>query len=187
VVLLLGRRELPVILIRIKPEEMQTAMAFIQEKWNKYNLKFPYEPRFMTDVINEMYTDEIKLGRIFRTFAIITILISCLGLFGMSTFVTERRTKEIGIRKVIGASAQNIVYHLSKEFIGMVLIADVIAIPLAWFVAGKWLSNFPYRIDIQIYYFLIAVCVSILIALVTVSYQAAKAALTDPARTLKYE
>jgi len=186
-VLLLGQRELPVILIRIKPEEMQTAMAFVQEKWNKYNLKFPYEPRFMTDVIDEMYTDEIKLGRIFRTFAIITILISCLGLFGMSTFVTERRTKEIGIRKVIGASARNIVYHLSKEFIGMVLIADVIAVPLAWFVAGKWFSNFPYRIEIRIYYFLIAVLMSIIIALVTVSYQATKAALTDPARTLKYE
>ena len=141
----------------------------------------------MTDVINEMYTDEIKLGRIFRVFAIITILISCLGLFGMSTFVTARRTKEIGIRKVIGASAQNIVYHLSREFIGLVLIADLIAVPLAWFAAGKWLSNFPYRIEIQVYYFLIAVLISILIALVTVSYQATKAALTDPARTLKYE
>lgn len=187
-VLLLGQQqESQVILIRIKPQEMAAAMAFIQEKWNKYNLKFPFEPRFMTDIINEMYTDEIKLGSIFRTFAIITILISCLGLFGMSTFVTERRTKEIGIRKVIGASAQNIVYHLSREFIGMVLIADVIAIPLAWIAAGQWLSNFPYRIEIRIYYFLIAVLMSVFIALITVSYQATKAALTDPARTLKYE
>lgn len=186
-VLLLGQQELPVILIRIESENTTQTMAFISEKWNKYNQKFPFEPRFMTDEINEMYTDEIKLGQIFRTFAIITILISCLGLFGMSMFVTERRTKEIGIRKVIGASAQNIVYHLSKEFIGLVLVADALAIPLAWFAASKWLSNFPYRIEIQVYYFLIAVCVSILIALVTVSYQAAKAALTDPARTLKYE
>jgi len=186
-VLLLGERELPVILIRIQPQDMQATMAFISEKWSQYNQKFPFEPRFMTDVINEMYTDEIKLGRIFRTFAIITILISCLGLFGMSTFVTARRTKEIGIRKVIGASAQNIVYHLSREFIGLVLIADIIAVPLAWFAGGKWLSNFPYRIGIQVYYFLIAVFISILIALITVSFQATKAALTDPARTLKYE
>ncbi len=127
------------------------------------------------------------MGKLFNTFAILAIVISCLGLFGLASFMAERRKKEIGIRKVLGASVGNVVLNLTKEFTKWVLIANVIAWPVAYFLMNRWLANFAYRIDLGIGIFVLSGLAALVIAWLTVSYQSAKAALSNPAEALKNE
>jgi len=134
-----------------------------------------------------MYRVEQRTGKLGLTLAIIAILIACLGLFGLATYTAEQRIKEIGVRKVLGATISNIVSMLSKDFMLLVFIASALAIPLAWWAMNKWLQDFAYRIDIGWWIFLAAAVIALLIALITVSSQAIKAALSNPVKSLRTE
>ncbi|MDP6039835.1 MAG: FtsX-like permease family protein, partial [Candidatus Latescibacteria bacterium] len=128
-----------------------------------------------------------KVGQLVGTFALLTILVACLGLFGLAAFTAEQRTKEIGVRKVLGASVRSIILLLSKEFAKLVLIANVIAWPVAYFAIDDWLQNFAYRVDVAWWVFALAGVATLLIALGTVGYQALRAALSNPVEALRYE
>jgi putative ABC transport system permease protein len=134
-----------------------------------------------------MYADVTRMGHIFTSFAILAIAIACLGLFALSAFMAEQRRKEIGIRKVLGASIEGITAMLSADFVKLVIIAIVIASPIAWWGLNKWLQDFAYRIQIQWWMFALAAFLSIFIALLTVSFQSVKAALMNPVKSLKTE
>ena len=142
---------------------------------------------FLNDKMNALYRTEDTMGRIFNVFAAFALVISCLGLFGLSANATEVRTKEVGIRKVLGASVNNIVRLLSKEFVLLVLIGNVIAWPLAWYAANRWLAGFAYRIEVQWWVFVLGGLLALVIALLTVSIQSIKAALANPVKSLRTE
>ena len=147
----------------------------------------PYTYVFKDEQRIKDYESEAKWKQIILFGAIFTIFISCIGLFGLSVLSAEKRTKEIGIRKVLGASVNNVVTTLSKDFLKLVFIALIIAIPLAWLATTKWLQNYPYRITLDWWLFVIASLVVILVALVTVSFQAIKAAIANPVKSLRTE
>ncbi|HXL54954.1 MAG TPA: FtsX-like permease family protein, partial [Chitinophagaceae bacterium] len=139
------------------------------------------------DAFDEMYRDEQRIGQVAITFAVLAIVIACLGLFGLATFIAEQRTKEIGIRKVLGATITNLITMISKDFLLLVLIASVIAFPFAWWAMHTWLQDFAYRINIGWWVFAIAAGAAIIIALITVSFQAIRAALANPVKSLRTE
>jgi len=141
----------------------------------------------MDEQFNNLYTSEQKTGQIFITFALLAIVIACLGLFGLVTYAAEQRTKEIGIRKVLGATVANIVAMISKDFLKLVFIAFLFAFPLAWWAMNKWLQDFAYRVNMGWWIFFIAGAVAILIALLTVCFQAIKAAMANPVKSLRTE
>jgi putative ABC transport system permease protein len=147
----------------------------------------PFAYSFLDEDFRAQYESEERLGEIFTYIAFLAIFIACLGLFGLAAFTAEQRTKEIGVRKVLGATVPGIILLLSKDFLKLVAIACVIAIPLGYFVAQKWLEDFAYHIDLGVGIFLAASGLAVLIALVTVSYQAIKAAVANPVKSLRYE
>jgi putative ABC transport system permease protein len=147
----------------------------------------PFNYTFMDADFNNIYTAEQQTGKLFITFAMFAIFIGCLGLFGLVTYAAEQRTKEIGVRKVLGASVVGIVTMLSKDFAKLVLIASLIAFPVAWWSMNKWLKSFAYRISISWRVFVIAGLITLLIALLTVSFQAIKAAIANPVKSLRTE
>ena len=147
----------------------------------------PFNYTFMDADFNKIYDAEQQTGKLFITFAVFAIFIGCLGLFGLVTYAAEQRTKEIGVRKVLGASVTGIVAMLSKDFAKLVLIAAIIAFPLAWLGMNKWLQSFAYRITISWWVFVVAGIIAILIALITVSFQAIKAAVANPVKSLRTE
>jgi putative ABC transport system permease protein len=159
----------------------------IKNKWTAMAPGVPFGYRFLDDSFNEMYRSEQRVGKISMTFSVLAILISCLGIFGLATFIAEQRIKEIGIRKVLGASIQGIVRLLSADFLKLVIIAFVIAAPFAWWIMNKWLQDFVYRVEFSWWIFLAAGIVAMLIALLTVSYQAIRAAITNPVKSLRTE
>lgn len=173
--------------VRISPENIPLTMAFLKEQWSEYRPNYPFDYFFIDENFDELYRSEEKLGQVFGAFALLAIFIACLGLFGLASFTAEKRTKEIGIRKVLGAPVLGIIYLLSKEFTKWVIVANVIAWPLAYFVMQKWLQNFAYRTNVGLWIFVGAAGVSLVITLVTVSFQSVKAALADPVRSLRYE
>ena len=134
-----------------------------------------------------MYNSERKLGRSFISFTLIAVFIACLGLFGLAAFTTEQKTKEIGIRKVLGASVSGVVLLLSKELVKRMVIANLIAWPIAWFFSNRWLQNFAYRTNVSIWNFIVSAAVVLLTAILTVSYQSIKAATANPVDSLRYE
>ena len=156
----------------------------------KYAAFFPgnlFDYYFLDEKFNEQYKNDELFGKAFSIFAAFAIFIACLGLLGLSLFATTQRTKEIGVRKVLGATVSNIVFLLSKDFIKLVLIAFVIASPLAYYVMHTWLQDFAYRIDIGYWIFIIAGLLAIVIALATISFQAIKAAIANPVKSLRTE
>lgn len=159
----------------------------VRDKWAALAPGVPFSFRFLDDSFNEMYQSEQQVGKIATIFSVLAILISCLGMFGLATFVAEQRTKEMGIRKVLGASIQGIVRLLSADFIKLVAIAFLIAVPLSWWIMNKWLQDFVYRINFSWWIFLAAGVAALLIALVTVSFQAVRAAMANPVRSLRME
>jgi putative ABC transport system permease protein len=166
---------------------VSTALKSVESAWHKLNPNEPFEYSFLDDDFQKNYEADNRLSAIVKNFTIIAILISCLGLFGLATFSAEQRTKEIGIRKVLGASVQSIVALLSKEFLLLVLIGIAIASPLAWWAMNKWLRDFAYRTTIQWWVFVVAAAIAVLIALLTIAGQAMKAALTNPVKNLRTE
>jgi putative ABC transport system permease protein len=173
--------------IRLAKNRISSAMAYIESIHAKFNPDWPLNYRFLDDDLNKLYRKEAKLGQIIQYFTFLAIFIACMGLFGLASFTTERRTKEIGVRKVLGASVTNLVLLLSNEFTKLVLVAFVIATPIAWLAMNRWLENFAFRTGIHWWIFAMAGGISLLIALLTVSYQAIKAALANPVEALHYE
>jgi len=159
----------------------------IEKIWNKLFSDQPFDYFFIDDALALQYQSEEQVGHLFSALAALGIFIACLGLFALSSFVAEQRNKEIGIRKVLGASTSGMVVMLSKEFTKWVLIGNVIAWPLAYFGVREWLKNFAYKIDIKIELFLFSGMIVFVIALITVSYQAVKTACANPVESLKYE
>jgi putative ABC transport system permease protein len=186
-ILLNSRQEMFYQFVRIGPGDVPGAMEAVRHVWERYVPGTAFEYSFLDESIDAMYREEQRVGKLFNTFATLAIVISCLGLFGLASFMAERRKKEIGIRKVLGASVGSVVLNLTKEFTKWVLIANVIAWPVAYFLMNRWLANFVYRIDLGIGIFALSGLAALVIAWLTVSYQSAKAALSNPVEALKNE
>jgi putative ABC transport system permease protein len=155
--------------------------------WKRMASGMPFSYKFMDDSFSEVYKAEQQVGTLALSFSILAIFIACLGLFGLATFLAEQKTKEIGVRKVLGASVPSILLMLSKEFIKWIVIANIIAWPLAYYFMNKWLQEFAYRIEIGWWIFALSGIIAIIIALLTVSFQALKAATANPIKSLRYE
>lgn len=167
--------------------DIKTTLKSLEATWHRLNPNEPFDYSFLDQDFHNSYTAEIRLASIVGYFTIIAILISCLGLFGLATFSAEQRTKEIGVRKVLGASVTGIVGLLSKDFMKLVAVAIIIASPLAWFIMNKWLQDFAYRTNIGWRVFVITTTLSLFIALVTIAFQAIRAALSNPVKALRTE
>ncbi len=175
------------IALRVNAKNVSSIISSVENKWKSMAPGQPFSYSFMDADFNKIYKAEQQTGKLFITFAVFAIFIGCLGLFGLVTYAAEQRTKEIGVRKILGASVSSIVAMLSKDFAKLVLIASLIAFPVAWLVMNKWLQSFAYRINISWWVFVIAGVVAILIALITVSFQAIKAAIANPVKSLRTE
>ena len=173
--------------VRTKAGETQQAIAALEAVHTQYNPEYPFAYHFMDEEFARMYKSEMVMGRLANYFAIIAIVISCLGLFGLASYAAARRTKEIGIRKALGASVTSIVVMLSNSFARLVLIGFIIAAPLAYYLMYQWLDNFAYRTDIALWVFAVAGVVGLLIAMLTISYRSFRAAQTNPVEALRYE
>jgi len=173
--------------IRIKPGAEKAVLPFVEKLWNENFSDYVYEYKFLDQTIANFYKQENQLSMLYKIFAGIAIFISCLGLYGLVSFMAVQRTKEVGIRKVLGASAKNIVYLLSREFTLLIIIAFAIAAPVAYYIMYKWLMNYTYRIQLGVSIFLLAIAGSILIAWLTVGHRALKAAMANPVKSLRTE
>jgi putative ABC transport system permease protein len=173
--------------VKINSENIPQTLSSIEKTWNKFIPEFPFTYSFLDEYIDRLYRGDEQTARIVRTFSIIAIFIACLGLFGLAAFAAERRTKEIGIRKVLGATSSKITLLLSTEFTKWVLVANIIAWPIAYYAMNRWLQGFAYRISIGLWTFVLAAVLAFVIALLTVSYQALKAAIANPVEALRYE
>ena len=162
-------------------------VSFLEEKWKKFVDDYPFRYNFFDESINNWYNTEKRFGKIIQYFTGLAIFVACLGLFGLASFMAERRTKEIGIRKVLGAKVSGIVILLSKEFSKWVLISNIIALPAAYLIGKNWLQGFAYRIGLGAKIFLFSASSALFIALVTICYQAIKAATANPIDSLRYE
>ncbi len=173
--------------MRIEAGKTKEALAGLENIYKELNPEFPFTYQFSDEEYNKLYKSEQVVSSLSNYFAFLAIFISCLGLLGLAMFTSQQRTKEIGIRKVLGASASSIFGLLSKEFLFLVLIAFIIASPLAWYAMNKWLQDYVYRIDISWWMFLVAGAIAIIITLFTVSFQAIKAAFANPVKNLRTE
>ena len=175
------------IYIKLKGSHISEGIAAVENIWKAENPNSPFEFQFLDDAISNRYNSDQKTKNIFGAFAFIALFISCLGLFGLASFTTENRTKEIGIRKVLGASVLNIINMLTEDFVKWVLLANIIAWPAAYYFVNNWLKNFAYHIEINWWVFISSGAIALLIALATVSTYAIKAATANPVKSLKYE
>jgi putative ABC transport system permease protein len=173
--------------VRMRPGHIPSTVEFIKKTYNSFKPDIPLDYHFLDDDFDKLYRTEQRMSKIFAYFSLLAIIISCLGLIGLSSFMTERRTKEIGIRKVNGATSIEIFSLLSNEYITWVVISIIIASPIAWFAMNKWLQNFAYRINMSWWIFVLAGTIALLIALLTVSFQSYKAASKNPVEALRYE
>ncbi|HEY0678532.1 MAG TPA: FtsX-like permease family protein, partial [Chitinophagaceae bacterium] len=173
--------------VKLRTADMQKSIAFITDTWNKFAPGYPLDYKFMDETYGKMYQNEEKLASLMWIFTIMAIIVGCMGLFGLAAFSAEQRTKEIGIRKVLGASVLSIMGLLSKHFVKLVMIASVVAFPVAWWAMNNWLEDFPYRVEISWWIFAIAAIAALVIALITVSFQSIKAAVANPVKALRTE
>jgi putative ABC transport system permease protein len=173
--------------IKVDTKDISETMAAIKARYDAF---FPgnfFDYYFLNEKFNTQYANDLLFGKVFAIFAGFAILIACLGLFGLSLFATAQRTKEIGVRKVLGASVSNILVLLSKDFIRLVIIAFIIASPVAWYVMNGWLNDFAYRTRLNGWIFIAAGMLALIIALVTISFQAIKVAIANPVKSLRME
>ena len=187
IVLKVAPEETRYLFIRILSGNAPETLLFIEDIWRRVEQDFPFSLKFLDESLGEMYLLEQKMAEIFNYGAALAIFIACLGLFGLSAFTTENRTKELAIRKTCGASLFRIVNMLTMEFAGLVLIANLLAWPVAYFALNHWLQNYAYRISISAGPFLLSAALTLIIALITVGYQAIKAAKANPVDSLRYE
>jgi putative ABC transport system permease protein len=175
------------VIVAVNSKDYTSLLSKMESIWHKDLPAVPFEYSFLDDEVQKQYTAEITLSRIINLFTVMAIFISCLGLFGLAAFSAEQRKKEIGVRKVLGASVPGIVQLLSKDFIQLVMLSIVIATPVAWWAMSKWLQSFTYRVTIGWWMFALASVIAIMIALITVSFQAIKAAIANPVKSLRTE
>ncbi|MGI8583159.1 MAG: ABC transporter permease [Chitinophagaceae bacterium] len=173
--------------LKIQPDKARQILTSVEKLWNNIYPEYIFEYQFLDEKIADFYKQEAQLSRLYKIFAAIAIFISCLGLYGLISFMAVQRTKEVGIRKVLGASARNIVYLLSKEFTILIIIAFAIAAPVAYYFMHQWLQKYTFRIHLGAGIFLLTILISIIIAWITVSYRAIKASLANPVKSLRTE
>ena len=173
--------------LKIESQNISNTIDELRAKWNKYFSGDPFSYHFLDETFDRQYKTDRQFGKVFGIFAGIAIIIACFGLLGLSAYNVLQRKKEIGIRKVFGASVQNITYLLSKDFAKLVLIASLVAVPVAWWLMNRWLQSFAYRINISVWVFVIAGITALMIALLTVSFQCIKAAIVNPVKSLRTE
>jgi putative ABC transport system permease protein len=185
--LLVSVRSVQNAIVRLQKGGIPSEMDHVKAAWQRVNPLYPFEYRFFDDDFAAMYQGHEQMGAVIRSAAILALVIACLGLFGLASFMVEQRTKEIGVRKVLGASVTGITLMLSREFVKWVVIANVIAAPIAYYLANGWLEDFAYHIPMSWWFFALAFAVTVLIALLTVSYQSGRAARGNPVDSLRYE
>lgn len=173
--------------IRVKPGSEDQAIEWIRKTREKFNPYFPLEYKFLDDKLDEYYKEDYAISKVFKVFTILTLVVAALGLLGLSSFITQQKTREIGLRKVLGSSSSQIVMMFMRDFGRWVIIANIIALPFAWYFSDKWLQNFYYKISPGFGIFLVSFTISMLTALLTVSWQSYKASMLNPAESLKYE
>jgi putative ABC transport system permease protein len=173
--------------VKLRGGNINRAIAYINNTWNSFSPGYPLDYKFMDESYGKMYKSEEKLSSLLWIFAVMAIIVGSMGLFGLSAFSTEQRSKEIGIRKVLGASVFNIVGLLSKNFLLLIIIASLVAFPIAWWAMNNWLKDFPYRITINVWVFAIAILTALAIAFLTVGFQSIKSAATNPVKSLRTE
>ena len=187
VVLLIDPDYYGFILVKIRPGDRRNIISGVEAAWKKFVPGFPFEYHFLDERFELYYGPEILAGKLFRYFVLLAIFISCLGLLGLSAFVAEQKTKEIGIRKALGASVSRIVLLLTKQFLLWALLANIIAWPVAYIAMRSWLDNYPFRTSIGLPIFLLSAAAALLITMLTVSFQAVRAARANPVNSLRYE
>jgi len=175
------------VVVRTKPANMPQNIVNLKAVFQKIYPDYPFSYGFVDQDLSRLYLSEQRMGELFNIFSVVSIIVSCLGLFGLATFAAQKRIKEIGVRRVLGASASGIVALLAKDFVKLVAVALIVAFPVAWWIMGRWLDNYVYRIHISWWMFALAGILTLLIALITVSSQAVKAALMNPVKSLKTE
>ena len=173
--------------VRIRPDNTASTLAAIENTWKKFMPGQPFNYYFMDDRLDDLYQNEQTSGQILGVFSILAIIIACIGLFGLSTYMAEQRTKEIGIRKVLGSTASRIVVLMSKDFAKLVAGAFLIAVPVAYYIMFKWLQNFSFRVSIQFWIFILAGVTALVVAQFTISFQAVRVANSNPADSLRFE
>jgi ABC-type lipoprotein release transport system permease subunit len=174
-------------IIRLAAGDLQDGINFVETTWKNIVSNYPFEYRFFDQEIEDLYSNWNRISDLLKYFAVLAIAIACLGLFGLASFMAEQRTKEIGVRKVLGATTGSLVMLMSKDFTKWVLIANLIAWPISYYILDKWLENFAYRIYIGIESFILAGVLALFIALLTVMYQSISAATANPVDSIKYE
>ncbi len=177
----------PRLLVRIKSDNYQSTIAKLRSMWEKIVPQVPFKSSFLNDNIENQYTAENRLTRIITYSSMLSILITCLGLFGLTALVSIQKTKEIGIRRLLGASVGSIFKLLSKEFLWLIIIAEVISLPISYYLLNNWLNNFAYRIDISLVLLLASGLIVVLISLITISLQVIKAVTVNPVKSLRSE
>jgi putative ABC transport system permease protein len=175
------------IIVKTNTKDIAGLLNTMKKNWNDLKGEVPFSYTFLDDRFNNSYESEQKIGLILSIFAGVTIFVACLGLFGLATFTAEQRTKEIGIRKVLGATVTSIVSLLSKDFLKLVIIAFIIATPVAWYMMNKWLQDFAYKTNISGWIFLLAAALAVTITILTVSFRAIRAAVVNPVDSLRSE
>lgn len=173
--------------IRLNTSDLPSTVNHIRESWNKAFPGNPFEYFFLDDFFNRQYENEQKFGKLFTTFSILAVIVSCVGLFGLSAYTATQRTKEIGIRKALGSTENGIFFLLSQEYLKLVGVSILIASPLIWWVMNNWIQTFPYRTNISPFVFVVSGAIVLMVALITVSYQTVKASKTNPVESLRYE
>ena len=173
--------------LRVETDPLGETVAGLERAWRRLVPHRPFDYAFLDDTFEAQYRADVRFGQLFGLFAGLAVFVACLGLFGLAAFTAEQRTKEIGVRKVLGASAASIVALLSKEFTRLVLLAFLLAAPVAYLAAEQWLEDFAYRVPLGPGVFLLSGGAVFVTALLTVSYQAVRAALVDPVKSLRYE
>lgn len=186
-VIIMGGGWIDYLSIRIRSDDIAATLDFRKTQWHEVVSNRPFDYFFLDDDYDKLYRTEEQIGSLFGLFSILAIFVASLGLFGLASFTAQQRIKEIGIRKVLGASVSNLVFMLSKEFALLVGLANLIAWPIAYYAMNKWLQDFAYRIDLDIWAFVLSGFLALFIALTTVSYQAYKVARTNPVDALRYE
>jgi len=187
--IILDRDKPDFLVIRLNPGNTEKSIEELRQKWEEVEHAFPFDYYFMKEEYQDLYKSEQKMADLFITFTILAMLIACLGLFGLALFSIEQRTKEIGIRKILGASVSGLLYRLSIEFSKWILLSVVIAWPIAYFLVDNWLQAFAYRIEVLDYtwIFIVSALIALAIALITIVYHAYRAATRDPVEAVKWE
>jgi putative ABC transport system permease protein len=185
--MLLSGHSTGAIILKIKTADVKSLIGNIKTEWDNFRSEAPFSYSFLDEQYASLYASEQQTGKIFTVFSCIALIIASLGLFGLAAFMIRLRVKEIGIRKVLGASTGSITVMLSKEFLRLIVIASIISFPITWFAMNKWLQDFAYRISIQWWVFLLAGAIALVVAAITISFQSVKAALANPVKSLRSE